>query len=56
MPVRLATVYPDDATIRRQLAERHTEIVASITAEHAALRADVIGPWPPYSFAETGQL
>jgi len=151
LPVRLATVYPDDVTIRRQLAERHTElavmvesfrdteewgvkvyadpygqpigpddlpsleplwlqaeacaeeisqalsdialatrrrpspdprfgadsgwmvlngaylletgradefaeIVASITAEHAALRADVTGPWPPYSFAETSEL
>jgi Gas vesicle synthesis protein GvpL/GvpF len=141
LPVRLATVYPDDATIRRQLAQRHAdlavmvesfrgtqewgvkvyvdtygslpsqeplwvqaeacadeiaqalsdvavairhrpppdprfgadsgwmvlngaylleaeragefaEVVASVTAEHAAVRADVTGPWPPYSFAD----
>jgi hypothetical protein len=59
VPVQLATVYPDDATIRRQLAERHTELavmVESVTAEHTALRADVTGLWPPYSFADTSQL
>jgi Ser/Thr protein kinase RdoA (MazF antagonist) len=28
------------------------EIVRAIVAEHDALRADVTGPWPPYSFAD----
>jgi hypothetical protein len=31
-------------------------MVESVTAEHTALRADVTGLWPPYSFADTGQL
>jgi Gas vesicle synthesis protein GvpL/GvpF len=30
--------------------------VASVAAAHAALRADVTGPWPPYSFAERQDL
>ena len=42
--------------LETERADEFTEIVASITAEHAALRADVTGPWPPYSFAETGEL
>ena len=29
---------------------------ASDIAEHAALRADVTGPWPPYSFADGQEL
>jgi Gas vesicle synthesis protein GvpL/GvpF len=29
-----------------------TDVVASVAATHAALRADVTGPWPPYSFAD----
>jgi Gas vesicle synthesis protein GvpL/GvpF len=33
-------------------AGEFTEIVASVAATHAALRADVTGPWPPYSFAD----
>jgi hypothetical protein len=37
-------------------AEEFAEIVASVTAEHAALRADVTGPWPPYSFADGPEL
>jgi hypothetical protein len=37
-------------------AGEFTEIVASVTAAHAALRADVTGPWPPYSFAERQDL
>lgn len=37
-------------------AGEFAEIVASVTAEHAALRADVTGPWPPYSFAEEDEL
>lgn len=28
------------------------EIVQALAAEHDALRADVTGPWPPYSFAD----
>jgi hypothetical protein len=37
-------------------AGEFTEIVASVTAEHAALRADVSGPWPPYSFANASEF
>jgi hypothetical protein len=33
-------------------ASEFTEVVESVTAEHAALRADVTGPWPAYSFAD----
>jgi len=33
-------------------ADEFTEIVESVAAMHAALRADVTGPWPPYSFAD----
>jgi hypothetical protein len=33
-------------------AGEFTEIVESVAATHAALRADVTGPWPPYSFAD----
>jgi hypothetical protein len=31
---------------------RFSEIVASVSAVHTALRAVVTGPWPPYSFAD----
>jgi Gas vesicle synthesis protein GvpL/GvpF len=37
-------------------ADEFAEIVESVTAEHAALRADVTGPWPPYSFADRQEL
>jgi hypothetical protein len=37
-------------------ADEFAEIVASVAAEHAALRADVSGPWPPYSFADRQEL
>ncbi|HET7017118.1 MAG TPA: GvpL/GvpF family gas vesicle protein [Streptosporangiaceae bacterium] len=33
-------------------ASRFSEIAASLTAAHSALRAVVTGPWPPYSFAD----
>lgn len=33
-------------------ASRFSEIVASVTSAHSTLRADVSGPWPPYSFAD----
>jgi hypothetical protein len=33
-------------------ASRFSEIVAAVTSAHSALRADVSGPWPPYSFAD----
>jgi hypothetical protein len=33
-------------------ASRFSEIVASVTSAHGALRADISGPWPPYSFAD----
>jgi hypothetical protein len=33
-------------------ADAFTEIVESVAASHTALRADVTGPWPPYSFAD----
>ena len=29
------------------------QIVRALTAQNDALRADVTGPWPPYSFAES---
>jgi hypothetical protein len=37
-------------------AREFAEIVESATADHAALRADVTGPWPPYSFADEQEL
>jgi hypothetical protein len=37
-------------------ADEFAEIVESVAAEHAALRADVSGPWPPYSFADRQEL
>jgi hypothetical protein len=37
-------------------AGEFTGIVESVTAAHAALRADVTGPWPPYSFAARQDL
>jgi Gas vesicle synthesis protein GvpL/GvpF len=37
-------------------AGEFTEVVASVAASHAALRADVTGPWPPYSFADRQDL
>jgi len=33
-------------------AAEFAEIVQALTAEHDALKADVTGPWPPYSFAD----
>jgi hypothetical protein len=33
-------------------ATRFSEIAASVTVGHTALRAVVTGPWPPYSFAD----
>lgn len=42
--------------LEAERAEEFAEIVVSVTAEHAALRADVTGPWPPYSFAEGHEL
>jgi hypothetical protein len=37
-------------------AGEFAEIVESATAGHAVLRADVTGPWPPYSFADGQEL
>jgi hypothetical protein len=37
-------------------AGEFTEVVESAAAMHAALRADVTGPWPPYSFADRQDL
>jgi hypothetical protein len=37
-------------------ADEFAEIVESVTVEHAALRADVTGPWPPYSFADRNDI
>jgi Gas vesicle synthesis protein GvpL/GvpF len=37
-------------------ADELAEIVASVTDAHEALRADVTGPWPPYSFADGQEL
>jgi Gas vesicle synthesis protein GvpL/GvpF len=42
--------------LEAERAEEFAEIVASVTAEHTALRADVTGPWPPYSFADGPEL
>jgi hypothetical protein len=36
-------------------AAEFAEIVHALTAEHDALRADLTGPWPPYSFADRSQ-
>jgi hypothetical protein len=33
-------------------ASRFSELAASVTAGHTALRTVVTGPWPPYSFAD----
>jgi len=33
-------------------ADEFTEVVESVAITHTALRADVTGPWPPYSFAD----
>jgi hypothetical protein len=38
--------------VETEHASRFSEIVASVTARHTALRAVVTGPWPPYSFAD----
>jgi hypothetical protein len=46
--VVLSSAYLVDA----EHASRFSEIAASITAAHTALRAVVTGPWPPYSFAD----
>jgi hypothetical protein len=42
--------------LEAERAEEFAGIVASVTAEHSALRADVTGPWPPYSFADGHEL
>jgi hypothetical protein len=42
--------------LEAERAGEFAEIVESVTAEHAALRADVTGPWPPYSFADGHEL
>ena len=42
--------------LEAERADEFSEIVASVTAEHTALRADVTGPWPPYSFADANEL
>ena len=44
----LSSAYLVDA----EHASRFSEIAASVTAAHTALRAVVTGPWPPYSFAD----
>ena len=44
----LSSAYLVDA----EHASRFSEIAASITAAHTALRTVVTGPWPPYSFAD----
>jgi hypothetical protein len=31
-------------------------IVSRLTQEHAGLRADVTGPWPPYSFVDRQEV
>jgi hypothetical protein len=46
--VVLSSAYLIDA----EHACRFSEIVASLTGAHTALRAVVTGPWPPYSFAD----
>jgi hypothetical protein len=30
--------------------------VQRLTEEHAGLRADVTGPWPPYSFVDRHEV
>jgi Gas vesicle synthesis protein GvpL/GvpF len=35
-----------------QRVDEFTGLVLKLAIEHAALRADITGPWPPYSFAE----
>jgi hypothetical protein len=37
-------------------AGEFAEIVESATAAHAGIRADVTGPWPPYSFVDGQEL
>jgi hypothetical protein len=37
-------------------AAEFTGIVRKLTAEHAGLRADVTGSWPPYSFADRPEV
>jgi hypothetical protein len=53
---------PDDRTrwpllhaaylLSTERADEFGETVRALTAQNDALRADVTGPWPPYSFAE----
>jgi hypothetical protein len=31
-------------------------LVQRLTEEHAGLRADVTGPWPPYSFVDRHEV
>lgn len=42
--------------LETERADEFAEIVASVIDDHAALRADVTGPWPPYSFAAGDDL
>jgi hypothetical protein len=42
--------------LEAERAGEFAEIVASVTSEHTALRADLTGPWPPYSFADGHEL
>lgn len=42
--------------LETERADEFAEIVASVIDDHAALRADVSGPWPPYSFAAGDEL
>lgn len=54
---------PDDRTrwpllhaaylLSTERAAEFGELVQALTAQNDALRADVTGPWPPYSFAES---
>jgi hypothetical protein len=39
-----------------QRSAEFTATVRALTAEHEALRTEVTGPWPPYSFAERRDL
>jgi gas vesicle protein GvpL/GvpF len=34
----------------------HDDLPVRLTEEHAGLRADVTGPWPPYSFVDRHEV
>ncbi|MEY7971422.1 GvpL/GvpF family gas vesicle protein, partial [Saccharomonospora xinjiangensis] len=36
-------------------AAAFAELVRELDAEHDAVRVELTGPWPPYSFAAVGQ-